>query len=78
MSFDRAGASLAQLLLGNSLKVAAMALGSEGVAVPKVKYQGIDKSSAGYKLLAAMGWSEGQGLVRCKCNFVSPVRCYDT
>lgn len=29
-----------------------------------VKYQGVDKESSGYKLLAAMGWQEGNGLVR--------------
>ena len=29
-----------------------------------VKYQGVDKESSGYKLLAAMGWEEGSGLVR--------------
>ena len=28
-----------------------------------VKYQGVDKESSGYKLLAAMGWQEGSGLV---------------
>jgi Pin2-interacting protein X1 len=28
------------------------------------RYQGVDKQSAGYKLLASMGWSEGEGLVR--------------
>lgn len=28
-----------------------------------VKYQGVDKQSSGYKLLAAMGWQEGSGLV---------------
>ena len=28
-----------------------------------VKYQGVDKQSSGYKLLAAMGWQEGKGLV---------------
>lgn len=27
-----------------------------------VKYQGVDKESSGYKLLAAMGWHEGSGL----------------
>lgn len=27
-----------------------------------VKYQGVDKESSGYKLLAAMGWQEGSGL----------------
>ena len=35
-------------------------------------YHGVDKQSAGYKLLASMGWAEGQGLVsvwsvRCWC-----------
>jgi hypothetical protein len=32
-----------------------------------IRYQGVDKASAGFKLLAAMGWKEGEGLV-------SPVR----
>lgn len=27
-------------------------------------YQGVEKVSAGYKMLAAMGWQEGEGLVR--------------
>ena len=27
-------------------------------------FQGVDKESAGYKLLASMGWKEGEGLVR--------------
>ncbi|DBA89430.1 TPA: hypothetical protein ACH3X1_004065 [Trebouxia sp. C0004] len=27
-----------------------------------IKYQGVDKQSSGYKLLAAMGWQEGSGL----------------
>lgn len=31
---------------------------------PPVLFQGVDKSSFGYKLLAASGWQEGQGLVR--------------
>lgn len=30
--------------------------------VPKQRYQGVDKQSSGYKLLAAMGWKEGEGL----------------
>lgn len=33
-----------------------------------VKYQGVDKESSGYKLLAAMGWQEGSGLVRLPRN----------
>lgn len=42
-----------------------------------VKYQGVDKESSGYKLLAAMGWQEGSGLVRgdaayCACAAVEP------
>ncbi len=28
------------------------------------KYQGVEKHSSGFKLLAAMGWKEGEGLVR--------------
>lgn len=27
-----------------------------------VRYQGVQKESAGYKLLTAMGWKEGEGL----------------
>lgn len=29
---------------------------------PVTRYQGVDKRSSGYKLLAAMGWKEGEGL----------------
>ncbi len=32
-------------------------------------YQGVNKASCGYKLLAAMGWQEGEGLV-CTCDVV--------
>ena len=28
-----------------------------------MRFQGVDKSSTAYKLLASMGWQEGQGLV---------------
>ena len=28
------------------------------------RYQGVEKHSSGFKLLAAMGWKEGEGLVR--------------
>lgn len=43
------------------------------------RYQGVQKESAGYKLLASMGWKEGEGLgaegqgikshIRVKKNF---------
>ena len=29
------------------------------------RYQGVAKHSSGFKLLASMGWKEGEGLVRC-------------
>lgn len=31
-------------------------------------FQGVNKASCGYKLLAAMGWQEGEGLVRMLAN----------
>lgn len=31
---------------------------------PQMLYQGVQKESFGYKMLAAMGWQEGSGLVR--------------
>ena len=41
-----------------------------------VKYQGVDKESSGYKLLAAMGWQEGSGLVSVdKCLLVGRADC---
>ena len=30
------------------------------------RYQGVEKHSSGFKLLASMGWKEGEGLVSCK------------
>ena len=30
-------------------------------------FQGIDRSSSAYKMLASMGWQEGDGLVRIFC-----------
>lgn len=29
------------------------------------RYQGVEKHSSGFKLLASMGWKEGEGLVSC-------------
>ena len=29
---------------------------------PYERYQGVDKQSAGYRLMASMGWQEGEGL----------------
>ena len=34
------------------------------------KYQGVEKRSTGYKLLAAMGWKEGEGLVSLPFGFL--------
>ena len=28
------------------------------------RYQGVEKHSSGFKLLASMGWKEGEGLVK--------------
>lgn len=36
---------------------------ASAAALPNL-YQGVEKGSFGYKMLATMGWKEGQGLVR--------------
>ena len=39
------------------------------------RFQGVHKESTGYKMLAALGWREGEGLVRRSCvRSVQPVR----
>lgn len=40
----------------------AAAVASQPPTAPVTRYQGVDKQSSGYKLLAAMGWKEGEGL----------------
>ena len=35
------------------------------------RYQGVEKHSSGFKLLASMGWKEGEGLVRCSTSGVA-------
>ena len=37
------------------------------------RYQGVEKHSSGFKLLASMGWKEGEGLVSCTCPCNSQV-----
>ena len=37
------------------------------------KYQGVHKESTGYKMLAALGWKEGEGLVRAQLCAVTRV-----
>jgi Pin2-interacting protein X1 len=39
-----------------------MAAATAASELPKL-YQGVQKQSFGYKMLATMGWKEGQGLV---------------
>ena len=42
------------------------------------RYQGVEKQSSGFRLLSAMGWKEGEGLVRAlaACLYIlSPVAC---
>jgi len=36
------------------------------IAEKDERYQGVQKHSSGFKLLASMGWKEGEGLVGCK------------
>lgn len=40
----------------------AAAMGASAIAQ---RYQGVEKHSSGFRLLSAMGWKEGEGLVRC-------------
>jgi hypothetical protein len=40
------------------------------MAAVQERYQGLEKHSSGFKLLSAMGWKEGEGLVR---SFASSV-----
>ncbi|GAB4821901.1 hypothetical protein N2152v2_008947 [Parachlorella kessleri] len=40
----------------------AAAVAQQPLTAPVTRYQGVDKQSSGYKLLAAMGWQEGEGL----------------
>ena len=40
------------------------AMTENGAAKQNELYQGVHKASTAYKLLASMGWKEGQGLVR--------------
>ena len=40
----------------------AAAVAQQPVTAPVTRFQGVDKQSSGYKLLAAMGWKEGEGL----------------
>lgn len=42
------------------------------------RYQGVEKQSSGFRLLSAMGWKEGEGLVRALAaclHILSPVFC---
>jgi G-patch domain len=39
-------------------------MAASGASWGRDVYQGIEKSSAAYKMLASMGWQEGDGLVR--------------
>lgn len=42
------------------------------------RYQGVEKQSSGFRLLSAMGWKEGEGLVcalTACLHSLSPVSC---
>jgi Pin2-interacting protein X1 len=43
-------------------------------APPKQRFQGVQKESAGYKLLASMGWKEGEGLGASKQGIKEHIR----
>lgn len=39
-----------------------------------VRYQGVQKESAGYRLLAGMGWKEGEGLGASKQGITEHIK----
>jgi len=39
-----------------------------------VRYQGVQKASAGYRLLASMGWKEGEGLGASKQGITEHIK----
>jgi hypothetical protein len=41
---------------------------------PTQRFQGVEKHSAGYRLLASMGWQEGEGLGKTKQGIKTHIR----
>ena len=41
---------------------------------PKERFQGVQKESAGYRLMSAMGWREGEGLGAAKQGIKTHIR----
>ena len=45
-----------------------------GTEPPRQRFQGVQKESAGYRLLKSMGWEEGQGLGASKQGIKQHIR----
>jgi hypothetical protein len=48
--------------------------GSAAPPPPQQRFQGVQKESAGYRLLASMGWREGEGLGASKQGITEHIR----
>lgn len=48
--------------------------GSAAPPLPQQRFQGVQKESAGYRLLASMGWREGEGLGASKQGITEHIR----
>jgi G-patch domain len=62
----RAPAPVGGVTLAGAMRAAKGLSSASAIAAADIRdvYQGVERDSAGYKMLSSMGWSEGDGLVR--------------